>query len=469
MQNWFGTVVLLAWPLVVLWLYRTRPVGQATVWAIWGGQLMLPTNAAIKFAGIPAVDKNMVANLTALICCAFVDRNRRRPRSGVGLAELCVLMFLAGPFITSELNSDPIRVGDGVLQGLDHYEAVSVAFAQFIFLIPFFLGRRLLRSTADTAETLRILVIGGLIYSVLMLIEIRIGPQLNYRLYGFSNSFALEIRNGGYRAVVFMQNGLVTAFFLMTTAVAAAVFWRTQKRITPASPGGVMGYLMTVLFLTKSLGAFTYGAALVPLVRWASPRLQLRIAMVLAAIALSYPLLRTADLVPTDLMVSIARSVDQDRADSLGYRFIQERQLLEHASERLLFGWGRFGRNLVYLEGTDLDISVTDGLWTIILGQFGLFGFVAEFGLLAFTVFRAASAVRFADPESDGIYLAGLGLIVAISMIDLLPNASLTSWTWLLAGALLGRAEQLRAASRSRTPAYPPEIGVRPIERRRIL
>jgi hypothetical protein len=32
-------------------------------------------------------------------------------------------------------------------------------------------------------------------------------------------------------------------------------------------------------------------------------------------------------------------------------------------------------------------------------------------------------------------------------MIDLLPNASLSPWTWLLAGALVGRAEALRAFS----------------------
>jgi len=35
-------------------------------------------------------------------------------------------------------------------------------------------------------------------------------------------------------------------------------------------------------------------------------------------------------------------------------------------------------------------------------------------------------------------------------MIDLLPNASLSPWTWLLAGALLGRAEQLYALAHQR-------------------
>ena len=81
------------------------------------------------------------------------------------------------------------------------------------------------------------------------------------------------------------------------------------------------------------------------------------------------------------------------------------------------------------------------------LGSYGLFGFVAEFGLLALTVFRAASALKFTGPQiRDKIYLAALTLIVAISMVDLLPNSTLTPWTWLLAGGLLGRAEAVRRA-----------------------
>ena len=43
----------------------------------------------------------------------------------------------------------------------------------------------------------------------------------------------------------------------------------------------------------------------------------------------------------------------------------------------------------------------------------------------------------------DRTDLAAVALIIAISVFDLLPNAGFTSWSWLLAGALLGRAEAL--------------------------
>jgi hypothetical protein len=85
------------------------------------------------------------------------------------------------------------------------------------------------------------------------------------------------------------------------------------------------------------------------------------------------------------------------------------------------------------------------------MGVFGLVGFVGQFGLLGLPVFRAAKALKFAQTMPAKVDLAALGLIVGISMIDLLPNASLSPWTWLLVGALLGRTELLSAVAHQRT------------------
>ena len=72
-------------------------------------------------------------------------------------------------------------------------------------------------------------------------------------------------------------------------------------------------------------------------------------------------------------------------------------------------------------------------------------GFFATFGLMALPVFRAAGAIWFAQSTRERDHLAALALIVGIVMIDQLPNASFSTWSWLLVGGLLGRAEQLRA------------------------
>ena len=454
--NWFAIFMLVAWPVVAVILYVYRPVNQATLWTILGAQLLLPVGASIKFEGIPQFDKISIPNLAALVGCILILRRPPRIFSGFGFTSIFVLMSIIGPFITAELNTDPISLPRQILPAETHYDALSAIVFQFIALIPFFLGREVLRNSRDNAEIMRVLVIAGLVYSLPMLVEVRMSPQLHNWVYGyFSSDFLQQVREGGFRPVVFMGHGLLAAFFMMTCTVAAAVLWRTETRLKRLPPAGVTAYLGTILILCKSLGALVYAAALVPLVRYAKPRTQFRVALVLATIALFYPMLRFSAFVPTETMIETAAMIDTDRATSLKTRFDNEDLLLERASQRFLFGWGRWGRARVYDEESGKDMSITDGRWIITIGQFGLFGFVAEFGLLILPVFRAASALGAAKSKRDRIYLAALALILAVNIVDLLPNAGLIPWTWLLAGALLGRAESLTILAREGVRSHP--------------
>jgi hypothetical protein len=244
-----------------------------------------------------------------------------------------------------------------------------------------------------------------------------------------------------------MGHGLTVAFFAMTTVVAAGTFWRLRIPVLWLPPAAITAYLSVILVLCKSLGSLVYGIVLIPLVRFATPRFQFGVATVLVSVALLYPMLRVADLFPTQLLVYSAESISTERGVSLKFRFNNEDRLLVHASDRIFFGWGRWGRSRLYDVGTGEDISVTDGAWIITIGQFGLFGFVAQFGLLAFPVFRAASSLKFVHKVHQRAILGTLALIVSINITDSLPNSSVTPWTWLLAGALLGTAECLRTSA----------------------
>lgn len=459
--NLFAFAALLAWPLVAVWLYRTYPIGRATIWTILGGFLLLPVGTEFKFEMIPAFDKGSIPNLAALLGCILVARRLPRLGYGLGLAEVLILMLLVGPFITSSLNTDDISAGRFVFSGVGYYDALSAVASQFLAFIPFILARQFLREASDTTDILRALTIAGLAYSLPILFEFRMSPQLHTWTYGyFPSAWIQQVRDGGFRPVVFIGHGLGLAFFFTTTVVASAALWRMRTRITRFPPVGLTAYLGGVLVLCKSLGPVIYSAVLVPLIRWATLRTQLRLAVVLVCISLAYPTLRTIDLVPTSFLLDTAESISEERAKSLQTRFQNEQVLLDHASKRVWFGWGRFGRNRA-IDPDSVDFRIiTDGYWVILVGVFGLVGFVSVFGLLALSVFRARSALRFADPNSDGIALAALALIVAVNMIDLLPNASLTPWTWLMAGALLGRAEALRSAARRRAPQWDSKTGL---------
>ena len=444
--NLLAYSALILWPLVALYLYSTRPVGVATIWTILGGYLLLPVGAAIKFELIPAFDKESIPSLAAFVGCMLVTRRIPRVSNGFGFAEVLILMLLLGPFVTSALNGDPVRVGPVVLPGIGYHEAVSVTINQFIYVIPFFLARQFVHGSKDITDILLALVIAGLIYSLPILFEIRMSPQLHTWIYGyFPHSWIQQLREGGFRPVVFLGHGLRVAFFVTTVVVAAAALWRLRVNILRLPAAGITAYLSVVLVLCKTLGALVYGAFLIPLVRWARPKTLSRVALVFAMIALSFPLLRTADLVPTSLLTEAAGIVSADRAGSLATRFQHEELLLDRAWERALFGWGRFGRNRIFDADTGADVSITDGYWVIVLGQFGLVGFLAQFGLMALSVFRAASVFRFIETNHDQVTIAVLALIVAINMIDLLPNSTISPWMWLLVGALLGRAEVLRS------------------------
>ena len=450
--NWFAYFALLIWPGVAFYLFFRLPVGQAIVWTILGAFLLLPVGTEIKFAGVPGLNKDTIPNLAALVCCALVTGRLPKIFRGFGLAEVLIVVLLIGPFITSMLNSDPIRIGITFLPGVGPYDALSAAVAQFIFIIPFFLGRQFLRRPEDNAEILRVMVIAGLAYSLPMLLEVRMSPQLNLWVYGYyPRDFIQEMRDGGFRPTVFLGHGLAVAFFAMTAAAAAAALWQTRTRIFGYfAPAAIVAYLSAVLLLCKTASATFYAALLVPLIRWTNPRLQLRVACVLVLLALTYPMLRAAGLIPTASILQAASAVSAERAQSLKVRFDNEDQLLDRAWQRPWFGWGRFGRNRVYNGWNGGDSSITDGHWIITMGQFGIVGFIAEFGLLGIGIFRAALALKLTQTKWEREYLAALALIVAVNMIDLLPNSSISPWSWLLVGALLGRAEAAYAASHQR-------------------
>ena len=479
MPNSFAYLTLIAWPAVAIVLYAMRPVVQATLGTMLGAQLLLPVGTVFKIAMIPQFDKYSIPSLCLLVGCMFATARPIRLWRKFGPVEVLMLVFLFSPVVTSLLNSDPIYIGQSVIPGTGLYDGLSAALGQFVTLIPFLVGRQLLRRPEDLQGVFTTLVIAGLGYSLLLLFEIRMSPQLHLWVYGYYPSdFAQQIRDGGFRPMVFMGHGLIAGFFAMTAAVAAAVLWRAKIQVVRGAPGGaITAYLGMVLILCKSGAALVYGAILIPLVRWAKPLVQVRVALALVLLSFSYPLARMSHMFPTNLLVDMSASMSEQRAGSLKFRFDQEEQLLQHASDRPLFGWGRFGRNRIHVEtweGLAGDASVTDGRWIITLGQFGVIGFIAEFGLLGVSVFFAARSLRSAELRRHAVLLAGLALLLAANIVELLPNSTLLPWTWLLVGTLLGASEasvarsrrlkeQARAASLASVTQTPMKVRSRPI------
>ena len=84
------------------------------------------------------------------------------------------------------------------------YDGLSSVEMAFITVMPFILGRRVLRTSQSGDDILSIMVIAGLIYSLPMLFEIRFSPQLHFWIYGFYSS---RLRSG-YAGRRLSPNGL---------------------------------------------------------------------------------------------------------------------------------------------------------------------------------------------------------------------------------------------------------------------
>jgi hypothetical protein len=446
-----ATLAFSLWPVVTLFLYRSLPAGRATLWNFLAAQMLLPTGF-IKFDMIPPFDKASIPTFCALIGCWLYSRKTVRFGTGLGVAELLLLMYCVAPIASAMSNTDSIVANDRFLPGVGLYDGLSSVEQAIVAILPFVFGRWLYRTVDDYADILRILIVSGLVYSLPMLFEIRFSPQLHFWIYGFySSDFIQTARGDGFRPLVFMGHGLLASFFMMTTSVAAAAFWRSGTRLLGFSAGLLTGFLGLVLVLCKSLGATIYGVTAIPLIRWASPKFISRTALLLTVLALCYPLLRAEGWFPTELVVSAARTISDERSRSIEFRFANEDLLLAHASGRPLFGWGRFGRSRVYDSESGSDISVTDGRWIIMLGQYGFLGFLAEFGLLALGVFKVSAVLKYVPSFRERLFLSTIALIVALNILDLLPNATLTPFSFLLAGALTGCTEATRANAKRRS------------------
>ncbi len=439
--------MLLVWPMVMVLLFQRMPVHRAMIWSLLGAYLFLPPQpAAFDFPLLPPFTKESIPNLVLLLICLlkFGPKVIQLPSSKA--ARVLIFLFVFSPIATVLVNGEPLVFRNGsYLPGLRITDMVALVITQAMMLFPVILARNILASEEAHRDLLKILMVAGLIYSIPMLIEIRLSPQLNLWVYGyFQHSFVQSIRFGGFRPVVFLDHGLWVAFFAMTSTMAAFTLWRVDRSAHRAVYLLAAGYLGVVLVLSKSLGALLFAILLTPLIFLLSRRMQILLAFVIILPILSYPVLKSANLVPSQWMIEQAQKVNGNRAGSLKFRFYNEDILLDRANEKPLFGWGSWGRNHLHNPDTGEITTVTDGRWIIVFGVFGWIGFIAEFGLLTLPLVLLWRMNRKTSPKNISPYVGPIALILAINIVDLLPNATLTPLTWLLSGALLGYAERLK-------------------------
>ncbi|MGE4325706.1 MAG: hypothetical protein AB7E21_06285 [Pseudodonghicola sp.] len=450
MPNALAMLMLMIWPIACIILMKRLPLERGLIWCILGGYLLLPPVANFDLPLIPPMDKDSIPSVMAFLLAILMLHRKvpLMPQSAAG--KVLVLMFLLGTIPTVLTNGEPVTYSNEwgesyTVQGLRVHDILSVMVGQAIVLLPFLLGRALLGTEKGLRELLLAMMVGGLIYTIPSLIEIRLSPQINVWVYGFfQHSFEQMMREGGFRPIVFLPHGLWLAIFMFSALISTAALTRYADPKVRAKMIMATIYLAGVLYLCKSLASQIYAISFLPLVLFASPKVQIRVAFLLAATAVLYPMLRNAGLIPLDSILAWASDISQERAASLLYRINNEEILLARAHDKLLFGWGGWGRNLMLDPASGRVLTVPDGRWIIVFGTFGWLGYIAEMGLLALPLVLLWRRSRSGAVSN---YAAPVALIIAATMVDMLLNATLVPLTWLCAGAVLGHAENPRLAS----------------------
>lgn len=424
-----------------MFLFGRYPIPKAIIWSVVGGFLLLPVKVGWNLPLVPTLDKVSITNISILIVLVAVKRVRVRLFGDDLLVTFIITAGILGPILTAVFNSDGLVYGAVFLRNLSLQDGVATALIYLIGILAFVIGRNVLDSEASHQLMLATFALGGLLYTLPVILELRLSPQLHNWVYGFfPHTFGQMKRDGGFRPVVFLGHGLSVSFFLALTVAATASLWR--QRIGQFTHRGslLIGFLLGVLILAKSVASILYGFFFVLVIGFVSKKTQLRIAVVLVLFTFTYPIGRS--IFPVDNLLITTAIFNEERTASLAYRLRTEEYTLAKSNLRPLFGWGKWGRNFVYNENGRRLIQ--DGVWIIVLSSGGWIGYISVFGLLGVSVLKLYRLAGERGFESINLSTTALCVIAGVNMIELIPNSFLPPLTWLISGSILGYVERER-------------------------
>ncbi|KKL54712.1 hypothetical protein LCGC14_2262660 [marine sediment metagenome] len=435
MPNNIAYFTLSMWPLVTLFLLKKQGVGLGSLTSLLAAYMFLPAGFSINYPGLPGLDKFTMTTLTIMIY-AMVTKKKFILENYIQVIPRKIGKI--GPFLFANIKTK---------HDISGATAFKIQYA-FLYFVPFLIGYKYFSSELSHVKLLKYFAVAVFIYSFFALYEIRMSPQLHMDLYGyFPHSWIQQKREGGFRAVVFMGHGLLVAMFIVIGVGCWSALRKTNNKIFKYKHMYGLYLCAFTLLLMKTLGALLLGLLAYIAINNLKPNQQLLISVLLAGIFLTYPISSAIGVFPHQEIYDIAKNIDEDRAQSLKYRFDNESLLLAHANEKPFTGWGGWARNRVYDEQTGQDLTIIDGYWIIVLGKYGWIGFLSCFMFVAMPIIESYRRRKVLTEHSEQVQrlLAAHALILSLILIDQIPNSSMinNSLYWLFAGSLLGRVRVL--------------------------
>lgn len=436
-------VALFGWIPFVSWLFSKVTPRTAAAIAFALAWMFLPV-AAIPLKGIPDYTK-VTATCIGIFLAAWIYDKETLLSFKLKAVDIPMVLWCSCPFFSSVVN------------GLGAYDGLSTAmYETFTWGLPYFVAR-IYFSNLDSINILAVVIfLGGLLYIPFCFVEMVMSPQLHNWIYGYHQHSILQaMRGGGWRPMVFMEHGLMVAMWMVSASMTG--LWLGYAKVLPKYlsriPFGhflakypfwlLLAAQIVTTLLMKSTGAFVlFFIGLATL--YLSNKLKISLLVwFLIFISPIYMVARsTGYWTGESLTQKIEEKFSAERAQSLQFRFDNEKILVDKALDGTFFGWGGWNRSRVF-DKDGKDISVTDGLWIITLGTKGIYGLT----LLTIVVLLPALMLLFRAPPSQWntpryASIAVMSMLLILYMIDNLLNAMLNPIFMLFNGAIVGTLSQ---------------------------
>ena len=418
------------------------------------GWLFLP-NFTFDMPVGPSCDKPMlVAMVSAVAALAIpVPRKAGITLSWTDLPALGMTVFAVPPSIITGLG-----LTDGLWSACENF---------WVWTVPFFIGRRVFCTPERAAVLLRVLLAGGLLYVGFCLFEMKMSPRLHKIVYGLEpregqNYFTQAVRYGLWRPTVFMEHGLALAFLMSGISILAwwASLTGTVEKILGVSARTVAWVLSITTLLCVSSGAVIIMAVGYFSVRMFRFRMGRYVLLAATMIPVVYPVSRMlGSSTFVNAVISMAEAASSqlgsERSGSFQFRVDNEDDMLQSWKNNPLFGAARKFRHL-----GERARAVTDSYWIIMLGRFGLLGWMSWTAMMCLPAFLLVLRrnVWLSGGAMVGQCFALLAVLFAIDgQLNAMPNPIFV----VMAGAALGLsgqsvAESVRPAQReSAAPKKP--------------
>ena len=447
----FAIFALFAWVPVILVFFVLLPARRAVVAGVIAAWLLLPP-IGIDLPGIPDYNKAAAATI-GIALATLIFEAQRLAAFRLRWFDLPMLLWCACPLISSNVN------------GLGAYDGASMCVRQCIsWLFPYLVGRLYLTDLKGIRELALGMVIGGACLVPLCLFEMRMSPILAKLVYGIDKFEGT--RFGGYRPRIFFGAGLELGLWMNIVTLVAWWLWRTGefKRWAGFRSGIIVGALLLTTIACRSTGAFILFLAGVAAL-WTAWQTKSKWPIwALLLVPPVYCSVRTANLWSGTQAVQLVRLIaSEERTYSFEFRLLNEDLLIAKALQQPFFGWGGWGRNLVY-DDSGRVLSNIDQLWMVALGSYGIVGltlFTTALLLPAVLFLNRFSVQQWAEPGLASA--AVIAVVVDVSLLDGLLNGMINLVYIVAAGGLVNIA-----TSRTLVQALPTSPGMAALEKQSL-